>query len=78
VRGSVAKLLRWRAHGKYREMLAAGQVNQPENLDHLLHQKRVLYRLLKKAYKSLSLDARTRYLESLRKSATSSALHEPK
>ena len=66
MRGSTAKALRYAARVRYREMVAAGALNPPESIEHMRHQQRVLYRSLKKAYGSMPLAARQRFLEPLK------------
>ena len=73
MRGSTAKLLRKRNAARYVEWAAMGRISEPESLEHMRHQRRVMYRGLKKAYTSLSSAEKGRYLASLRKWLTESS-----
>jgi hypothetical protein len=52
MRGSTSKLLRKMSSAKYREMLATGELQKPESLEHAQRQRRVLYQQLKRAWKN--------------------------
>ena len=67
MRGSTSKVLKDISRAKYREMVAAGEINPPESPEHARQQWRKLHRVLKKTYVGLSRDVREKYVAPYRK-----------
>lgn len=77
MRGSTAKLLRKVAASRYREMAATGQIAPPEDLPHMRHQMRVLYRGLKEVWKRSSRIDREKAVRRWKTSMPSLSRFEP-